>query len=92
MAGSQRIELANLFGPHTNYDAMPWRPFHHDVDIIVIYGTVGEGPSAALLRYKAGARVPVHQDGDEATKDTKKQIRQGVRDAEVHLRAKPGVG
>jgi len=57
----ERVELSHLFGPHTDLDALPWRPFRPDVDIMIIYGHIGEGPCTALLRYQPGANVPRHR-------------------------------
>lgn len=39
---------------------LPFSPFHPSVEIHRLYGE-GEGPSAALLRYRPGAAVPVHE-------------------------------
>lgn len=40
-------------------DVLPWQPFRPGVDIHRLYGDA-EGPSAALLRYAPGAKVPHH--------------------------------
>jgi quercetin dioxygenase-like cupin family protein len=46
---------------------VPWSPWRGDengdnrVDICELYGTVGSGGSAALLRYAKNARVPAHE-------------------------------
>ena len=36
-------------------------PFRPGVDALVLYGTPGAGPAAALLRYRPGAKVPAHR-------------------------------
>jgi anti-sigma factor ChrR (cupin superfamily) len=54
------IILENLFGPNCNYDALDWKPFRAGIGIVRIYGTPHQGPSAALLRYAPGARLPHH--------------------------------
>jgi anti-sigma factor ChrR (cupin superfamily) len=41
-------------------EMLPFEPFRPGVDIHRLYGDGKEGPSAALLRYAAGARVPMH--------------------------------
>jgi anti-sigma factor ChrR (cupin superfamily) len=44
-----------------NYlDHFKWEPFKEGIDIHRIYGDDNKGQTAALLRYAAGARVPVH--------------------------------
>ncbi len=57
---AQTIILKDLFGPHCNYDSLEWEPFRKGIEIIRIYGTPHRGPSAALLRYEAGAKLPHH--------------------------------
>jgi anti-sigma factor ChrR (cupin superfamily) len=59
-ASIQSIILKNLFGPDTNLQKLDWQPFREGIEIIRIYGTPYQGPSAALLRYSAGARLPHH--------------------------------
>jgi len=39
---------------------LAWRPFRPGVDIVTLYGVVGETRAAALLRYQAGAVIPRH--------------------------------
>jgi anti-sigma factor ChrR (cupin superfamily) len=39
---------------------LAWRPFRPGVDIVTLYGVVGETRAAALLRYEAGAVIPRH--------------------------------
>lgn len=41
----------------------PWTPLRPGVDIHTIYGQRDRGPSAALLRYAPGARIPFHTHG-----------------------------
>src|SRR5262249_45320184 len=38
-----------------------WEPFHPGIGIQWLYQTAGEGPQAALLRYQAGGRAPLHE-------------------------------
>ena len=42
-------------------DGLEWEPFREGVDRHVIYDSGPDGSSAALLRYRAGAAVPVHE-------------------------------
>jgi len=50
LANPNSVELANVV----------WAPFRDGVEISVLYSS-GGGISSALLRYAAGARVPVHR-------------------------------
>lgn len=38
-----------------------WQPFVPGIDVRWLYQTYPGGPAAALLRYEAGARSPLHQ-------------------------------
>ena len=55
------IVIPNLFGPGTDFDNLAWQPFREGIEIIPLYGDAQGGPSAALLRYRAGAKLPAHQ-------------------------------
>ena len=57
---SRPIILKNILGPHCNYDTLDWKPFRKGIEIVRIYGTPYQGPSAALLRYGTGAELPHH--------------------------------
>lgn len=39
---------------------LAWRPFRPGVDIVTLYGVIGETRAAALLRYQPGAIIPRH--------------------------------
>jgi len=39
---------------------LAWRPFRPGVDIVTLYGVIGETRAAALLRYQPGAVIPRH--------------------------------
>lgn len=58
------IVLKDVF---TNIDALEktfdWKPFRPGVEIARIYNTPNGGPSAAFLKYQAGASVPLHMHG-----------------------------
>lgn len=59
--------FADLFCGSTDLDNLPWQPYSADerrnVEIVRLYDTrneTPEGPAAALLKYKPGARVARH--------------------------------
>jgi anti-sigma factor ChrR (cupin superfamily) len=56
----ERQLFSGLFGESTDFDRFAWGPFREGVEIARLYGDGESGPSAALLRYAPGARVPVH--------------------------------
>jgi anti-sigma factor ChrR (cupin superfamily) len=58
---SGSVLLAHLFSPAQDFSTQPWQPFRPGVDIVRLYGDGEHGPSAALLRYAAGASVPAHE-------------------------------
>jgi len=39
---------------------VPWTPFQDGVEIHRLYGDGVNGPSAALLRFQPGGRIPMH--------------------------------
>ena len=51
-------DLLRISGWH---ERLPWLPFLPGVDIYRLYGDGETGPTAALLRFQAGARVPLHE-------------------------------
>ena len=59
-----RIALEKLFGPGQDFSQLPWQHFREGVEIARLYGNGETGPSAALLRYAPGARVPAHRHSD----------------------------
>jgi anti-sigma factor ChrR (cupin superfamily) len=56
-----QVELRDLFKISENADAIPWQPFREGVEIYRLYGDGVSGPTAALLRYRAEGRVPMHE-------------------------------
>jgi anti-sigma factor ChrR (cupin superfamily) len=59
--------FSDLFNGSTDMNALPWEPYSADerrnVEIVRLYDTRKEtpqGPAAALLKYKPGARVARH--------------------------------
>ncbi|HEX7477044.1 MAG TPA: cupin domain-containing protein [Polyangiales bacterium] len=57
----QRLVLAHLFGDGQSFDDMQWQPMRPGIEIARLYGDGSWGPSAALLRYAKGARLPRHR-------------------------------
>jgi anti-sigma factor ChrR (cupin superfamily) len=56
-----RVELKDLFRISEHADAIPWQPFRDGVEIYRLYGDGISGPTAALIRYRAEGRVPMHE-------------------------------
>jgi len=54
------IELKEVFNILQNEDHIPWAYFRDGVDIHRFYGDGETGPSAALIRFRKEARVPMH--------------------------------
>lgn len=60
------IELKDLFNIMEHEEQLPWAYFRDGVDICRLYGDGVTGPTAALIRFRKEARVPVHlHDGWE---------------------------
>jgi anti-sigma factor ChrR (cupin superfamily) len=60
------IELKDLFNVMKHEEDLPWTYFRDGVDIVRLYGDGVTGPTAALIRFRKEARVPVHMhDGWE---------------------------
>jgi anti-sigma factor ChrR (cupin superfamily) len=55
------IQLTNLFQVEEFQDRIPWKPFRDGVEIHHLYGDGIHGPSAALIRYRKAAHVPMHE-------------------------------
>jgi anti-sigma factor ChrR (cupin superfamily) len=55
------LKLKDLFQITEWQQKLPWKPFQEGVDIYRLYGDGQTGPTAALLRFRAGARVPLHE-------------------------------
>ena len=55
------IQLTDLFQISEKAGAIPWQPFRDGVEIYRLYGDGVSGPTAALLRYKGEAMVPLHE-------------------------------
>ena len=55
-----RLELRDLFHIAERADEIPWQPFREGVEIHRLYGDGITGPTAALLRFREGGKVPLH--------------------------------
>jgi anti-sigma factor ChrR (cupin superfamily) len=56
MNESLRIDLEALLSGEVS-----WKPFRTGIEIHPLYGEVGVGRAAALLRYAPGASLPAHR-------------------------------
>lgn len=55
------LKLNDLFQISGWQNKLPWKPFMDGVEIYRLYGDGETGPTAALLRFRAGGRVPLHE-------------------------------
>lgn len=55
------IKLNDLFQISGWQHRLPWKPFQPGVEIYRLYQNGENGPTAALLRFKPGGRVPLHE-------------------------------
>ena len=55
------LALKDLFQIADWQHTLPWAPFKDGIDIYRLYGDGVSGPTAALLRFHAGAKVPLHE-------------------------------
>ena len=56
MQESFRVDLNSLLQGEVS-----WQPFRAGIEIHQLYGTMGTGRAAALLRYAPGAALPAHR-------------------------------
>jgi anti-sigma factor ChrR (cupin superfamily) len=54
------IELREIFNILQHEEDLPWSYFRDGVDIHRFYGDGINGPTAALIRFRKEARVPMH--------------------------------
>jgi anti-sigma factor ChrR (cupin superfamily) len=54
------LEDLDLSRPDDWQTEIPWKPFYEGVEIHRLYGDGVNGPSAALLRFAPGGRIPLH--------------------------------
>jgi len=55
------LKLNDLFQISGWQQKLPWKPFQEGVDIYRLYGDGETGPTAALLRFAPGGRIPMHE-------------------------------
>lgn len=55
------LKLKDLFQISGWQQKLKWEPFSEGVDIYRLYENGPEGPTAALLRFQPGGRVPLHE-------------------------------
>jgi anti-sigma factor ChrR (cupin superfamily) len=55
------LKLTDLFRIADWHQKLRWEPFETGVEIYRLYGDGKTGPTAALLRFGPGGRVPVHE-------------------------------
>ncbi len=57
----QPIIISDIMDMAARGDSLAWQLFREGVDLFQIYGAMGEeGPSACMLRFQPGAKVPRH--------------------------------
>jgi anti-sigma factor ChrR (cupin superfamily) len=54
-------ECGDLFRIAQHQDKIPWVKYGDDIEIFRLYGDGVTGPTAALLRYRRGGEVPLHE-------------------------------
>lgn len=54
------LEGLDLSRPGDWESRIPWKPFQEGVEIYRFYGDGLTGPSAALLRFAPGGKIPLH--------------------------------
>ena len=57
----QVLKITDLFQVSGWQHKLPWKSFGHGVEIHRLYGDGKTGPTAALLRFQPGGRVPLHE-------------------------------
>ena len=55
------LKLNDLFQVSGWQHKLRWQPFHDGVDIYRLYNEGETGPNAALLRFRPGGRIPLHE-------------------------------
>jgi anti-sigma factor ChrR (cupin superfamily) len=54
------LEGSDLLHPDEWQARIPWQPFQEGVEIYRLYGDGVAGPTAALLRFQPGGKIPLH--------------------------------
>ncbi len=55
------LKPLDLFHIVDHQDEIAWEPYKEGVEIFRLYGDGISGPTAALIRYRKGAEVPLHE-------------------------------
>ena len=55
------LKLKDLFQISGWHQKLKWQPFCEGVEIYKLYENGPDGPTAALLRFRPGGRVPLHE-------------------------------
>lgn len=55
------MKLNDLFHFAAQQDEIAWEPYKEGVDIFRLYGDGINGPTSALIRYREGGEVPLHE-------------------------------
>lgn len=55
------LRMDHLWDIASWQEQIPWQPFRESISIHQLYCDAKTGASAALLRYDAGAKVPLHE-------------------------------
>jgi anti-sigma factor ChrR (cupin superfamily) len=55
------LKQLNIYHIVDHEDEIAWEPYKEGVEIFRLYGDGLIGPTAALIRYRAGAEVPLHE-------------------------------
>lgn len=58
---AQVLKITDLFQVSGWQHKLPWMPFGEGVEIHRLYGDGKSGPTAALLRFQPGGKVPLHE-------------------------------
>ncbi len=61
MPNDQVLRITDLFQISGWQQKLRWEPFQPGVEIYRLYGDGKTGPSAALLRFRPGGRIPLHE-------------------------------
>ena|SRR5258706_6573835 len=61
MSNDHVLKLTDLFQISGWQHKLRWEPFQEGVEIYRLYGDGISGPNAALLRFRAGGRIALHE-------------------------------
>jgi anti-sigma factor ChrR (cupin superfamily) len=61
MISARSLPEGNIFSVAEHQDEIPWQPYKPGVEIFRLYGDGVTGPTAALLRYREGGQIALHE-------------------------------